>query len=479
MGSMDPAVTNLPTFNALSAPVFDSLVDLDPEGQVRPGIAERWEIAKDGMTHTFYIRKGVKFHDGSDLTGEDVKFSLERMMAPKVINVDGVAWRGLIASVDLKDDYTVVLQLKKPQFDLLKGIVNASGGGAVLPKRFIEEKGEDRYWQNPVGSGPWKVVKWEPGTRLELEANENHWRAAPKFKNLTVLNITEESTKVAMLKTGEMDLAEIGPDSVAGIKAAGLRVVGHYGGSQLYGFIFYDMDNPQNYAFGDVRVRKAVSLAVDRKEMADKIYRGQAQPDALWYVPRTAYFFDPSLLKPDPYDPDGAKKLLAEAGYANGFSTKIWDMGSDSNSVQAIVGYLRKVGILAETPAIDFATARSYYSPKHDPKILNSIFIRSSSGGIFGFEGMEVGYHSTRSVTKNIRNPRLDELIEKVPQTADPVEKKKLATEAAVLAKGEANILTFVSLDTIFALSSKIGDIQLTKGNVVFGPSLSTITHAK
>ncbi|MDO8673615.1 MAG: ABC transporter substrate-binding protein, partial [Dehalococcoidia bacterium] len=198
-GTLDPAINTPNVLQTLSLGIFDSLVELTPDAKPRPGIAERWEISADGKAHTFFIRKGVKFHDGTDLTGADVKFSLDRILAPEATHQDAASWRPIVAGVDLKDEYTVVMNLKTPLFELLPGFTNFAGNNAIVPKKYIETKGVEYFRANPIGSGPWKVVKYIPGARLELEANEAHWRVVPKFKNLNILSGPEEGTKVAML----------------------------------------------------------------------------------------------------------------------------------------------------------------------------------------------------------------------------------------------------------------------------------------
>ncbi|MDO8670844.1 MAG: ABC transporter substrate-binding protein, partial [Dehalococcoidia bacterium] len=222
-------------------------------------------MATDGLSHTFYIRKGVKFHNGDDLAGADVKFSLERIMAPESTSIFASQWRAIIAGVDLKDDFTVVVRLKSPRFELLEGISEMGGGAAIVPKKYIQEKGVDYFRKNPIGSGPWRFVSYIPGDRLELEAVESHWRQVPQFKNITHLIVSDEATKVAMLKTGELDLAEVTADSAPTIKAAGLRLYVHDGGGRAMAYLFWDLDHPEKYPLGDVRVRKALSLAIGRK----------------------------------------------------------------------------------------------------------------------------------------------------------------------------------------------------------------------
>ncbi|MDO8673128.1 MAG: ABC transporter substrate-binding protein [Dehalococcoidia bacterium] len=469
-------------FQDLSAAIFDTLVVVSPEGQIAPGLAERWEIAKDGMTQTFYIRKGVKFHNGDDLTAADAKFTFDALIAEGTITPASI-WKAAVASIDVKDDYTLVFRMKTPQFDLLKGFAPWDGSTAVFPKKYIEEKGWDYFGRNLIGSGPWKIVKMEPGARLDLEATENHWRAKPKFKTVTILNVKEEATKVAMLQTGELDMAGISaPDLVPGLKAAGLRAIGHYAGTQWYAALFYDFANPQKSPFSDVRVRKAMSLAIDRKELADKIYGGYAQPSAVFYASKTADYFDSNLMKPDPLDPDQAKKLLADAGYATGFATKLWEPGAGSVVSQgnlALAGYWRKVGINAEIATIDRAQLTSKFIPKPVPDLYNTVFAMPTSGGPLGYEQLITAYHSTKSVFKNVNNPKLDELIDKLPNTSDPAERKRLATEISIMGKNEYNVLTILDVDTLFALGPKVGGVTLVKNNSGLAIVLDTITHAK
>ncbi|MDO8672674.1 MAG: ABC transporter substrate-binding protein, partial [Dehalococcoidia bacterium] len=263
-GQLDPLIASGATFSSISRVVFDVLVDYADDDKVVPGLAERWDIAPDGMSQTFYIRKGVKFHNGDDMTGADVKFSIERMLAPESTSQqDAATWRGAIAGIDLKDNYTVVLRMKQPQFDMLKGI--EGGMGSVVPKKYIEEKGVEYFRKNLVGSGPWKVLKFDLGSRLEAEAVDDHWRNVPKFRNLTLLSVSEETTAVSMLKTGELDIALISPDSVPSLKAVGIRIISFDRGTNYYAQAFYDYDNPGKYPLGDLRVRKAAQLAINQQ----------------------------------------------------------------------------------------------------------------------------------------------------------------------------------------------------------------------
>ncbi|MDO8673267.1 MAG: ABC transporter substrate-binding protein [Dehalococcoidia bacterium] len=487
-GSIDPAVNGTTvTFQALGAAVFDTLVDLDANGQVRPALAERWEISTDGKTHTFYIRKGVKFHDGSGLTGADVKFSMERILAPESTNADSTIWRGAIASIEMKDDYTVVLHLKDPLFELLKGISDYGGSQAVLPKAYIEKNGVDYFRKNPIGSGPWKITKLNYGSRVEYEAFENNWRAKPKYQNITLIHVKEEATKIAMLKTGELDIAQVAPDSVAGLKAAGLRVLGVDGGSQYTQVFFYDLNNPSKYPTGEVRVRHAMLIATDRQEMANTILGGYGEPTRLWFVPNRAFANDPSVIPVEPFNPDGAKKLLADAGYSNGFDNTMYDtatggsgQGSLASTINtAIVGYWQKIGIKTKMIPMEFTAFSALYRPVMKPEVMGTSFGTISGGGQLGFEKLVTVYHGTKGTLKNMTIPRVDELIDKIPITTDPAQKKQMQLEAATLIRNNYTCLPILDIRSLLAIGSKVGDITISRGLLFFENNYDLITHSK
>ncbi|MDO8672085.1 MAG: ABC transporter substrate-binding protein, partial [Dehalococcoidia bacterium] len=348
------------------------------------------------------------------------------------------------------------------------------------PKNYNEQNGVYAFRKNLMGSGPFKVVSYTPGVRLDQEAVESHWRAVPKFKNISVLSVREEATKIAMLKTGELDMATVLPDSVSGLKKAGLRILSYDGGTQAYGYVLYDAKHPEKFVLGDVRVRKALQLALDSREIAYKLLDGNGVPFALSNVNSSAYFFDPNVLKPDPFDPEGAKKLLAEAGYPNGFSTKIWDMGGGgivSTIDLAVSGYWRKIGVNADLSAVDFGTLLAKANARN-PETWDSYFIWLGTMAR-DFDKMAGAYHSTKNAKGNTNDPKLDELIDKVPATKDPAERKKMALEAAVIAKNGYSMLAITGVHLNIAVGPKVGDVARYPGNDISKYMFETITHAK
>ncbi|MDO8669972.1 MAG: ABC transporter substrate-binding protein [Dehalococcoidia bacterium] len=474
-GHIDPLIGTGRQHDTLGGAIWDSLLSVTADDQVAPGVAERWEISPDGLVHTFYIRKGIKFHDGSDLTAVDVKFSVERMLNSTTQSFVSI-WKAAVASVEMKDTYTVAIRMKSPQYERIKDIDGPMG--AVMPKKYFEEKGAEYFQAHPIGSGPWKFVSYTPDAELKLVAVDSHWRAVPKFKNLTILNVKEESTKIAMLKTGELDIAMISSDSVAALKSAGLRILNYDGGGRWWGQVFFPWEQANQFPVGDVKVRKAMQLSINAKEMANAFYGGAGGPYSLQGVPLATAL----QLKPDPYDPEGAKKLLAEAGYPKGFRHRLSDTGGggvQSLINAAVAGYYRAVGIDAYIVAMEHSAHRSLYAaPKLDPSISNSTYIYVISTA----DTVEISptfYHSTKGIFHNINDPALDKIIDKIPATADPVEKKRLMLEGATLARNNYTTLSILAFENIVAIGPKVGDLAPAFERSLLATQYETVTHGK
>src|SRR6185312_15725638 len=225
--TLDPILEGRPGNAVYQAAMYDSLIGFNFEkGGIGPGVAERWELSPDGLTWTFYIRPGQTFHNGDKLTAHDVKFSLERQMGPGSLASAAASMRRTIKSIEVIDDLTVKVNTNTPQLGMPAGLSRAvAPEGAIMPKAYIEKVGEEEFRKKPIGSGPWKFVRNVPGDRIEFTAVANHWRGTPSFKDLHVLLVPEESTRVAMVRTGEAAIASIGPETMMGAARAGLEVV--------------------------------------------------------------------------------------------------------------------------------------------------------------------------------------------------------------------------------------------------------------
>ncbi|MGD9804921.1 MAG: ABC transporter substrate-binding protein [Hyphomicrobiaceae bacterium] len=361
--TLDPILEARPGNAVYQAAMYDSLVGFDfAKGGTGPGVAESWQLADDGLSWTFKIRPGQKWHNGDPVTAHDVKFSLDRMMSPKSLAAAAATLRRSIKSIEVVDDLTVKIHTNKPQIGLPASLSRAvAPEGSVMPMKYIEAVGDEKFREKPIGSGPWKFVRSVPGDRLEFEAVDHpHWRGRPKFKYLHILLVPEEATRVAMVRTGEAAIASISPESIRGAERGGLQVVSVPATMQAV-FQFWGTWRPEvkDSPLAKKRVRQALSLAIDRKQVIEHVMAGKAN------IPRPystfAYSEDLSVDRWKKwtdenfrYDPDLAKKILAEEGYPNGFELKFANTALPGTQFMVAVGTAiadmwQKVGIKVTT----------------------------------------------------------------------------------------------------------------------------------
>ncbi|MDP1840409.1 MAG: ABC transporter substrate-binding protein [Reyranella sp.] len=328
--TLDPILEGRPGNAVYQAVMYDSLVGFNLEkGGVGPGVAERWELSPDGLTWTFYLRPGQTFHNGDKLTAHDVKFSLERQMGPGSLAAAAATMKRTIKSIEVVDELTVKVNTTSPQIGLPASLSRAvAPEGAIMPKNYIEKVGEEEFRKKPIGSGPWKFVRNVPGDRIEFTAVAKHWRGTPHFKDLHMLLVPEESTRVAMVRTGEAAIASIGPEAMLGASRAGLEVLSVPGTMQAI-FQFWGTYKPEvkDSPIAKARVRQALSLAIDRKQVIEHVMNGKARmPYPFSTFGYTDYFsadrWEKWAAEAYRYDPVLAKKILAEEGYPNGFELK-------------------------------------------------------------------------------------------------------------------------------------------------------------
>lgn len=324
--------------------IFEGLVDMGVDLKTLPAVASSWKIAHDWSYVDFFIKKGIKFHNGDPVTAEDVKFSFEKHMDPKLRQTLGVEYRKRIKEVEVVSPYHARFHLKMPAPDLWK---RAWWDGAIMPKKYREAVGDQGFADKPIGSGPFRWVEYKQDQFIKMEAVPNHHRKTPEFKTLTIVYVPEHSTRLAMLQAGEADIAEVRGNQVQIVKNdpnLNFIQVKHIYGSAL---TFCDMVFPDKPSpFHDIRVRKAVIMAIDRQSICDKLLFGSA---SAWGEVLNPYNlgFDPTV-KPDPYDPKRAKALLAEAGYAKGFETKLVALTREKEIMEAFQANLADVGITAK-----------------------------------------------------------------------------------------------------------------------------------
>ncbi|MGH7355101.1 MAG: ABC transporter substrate-binding protein [Candidatus Rokuibacteriota bacterium] len=316
--------------------LHDALVKPMPGNLMSASLAESWTTSADQRVYEFKLREGVKFHNGDPFTAEDVKFSFQRIKTKLL--------REKVREVEVVGASRVRFHLHEPWPDFMTfyGTL-ASGAGWIVPKKYVEQVGVDGFRRHPVGLGPYRFVSHTVGIELTLEAYEGYWRKTPSVKRLVFKMIPEATTRLAMLKRGEVDVAYLLDAPMAqDIKRDPNFKLAFSGGIGTFYLDFFDQWDSKS-PWADRRVRLAASYAMDRRALNEADTLGASKLNGS-VVPRSFEFALP--IEPYPYDPAKAKQLLAEAGYPNGFDAgELHPWPPYFPMAEAVAGYLGAVGI--------------------------------------------------------------------------------------------------------------------------------------
>lgn len=352
--------------------MHDAMVKPMPGEPAAASLAESWTVSPDGRTYEFVVRKGVTFHNGDPLTAADVKFSFERYRGAAAST-----FKQRVAGVDVVDPHRVRIRLKEPWPDFMAFYgTPASGAGWIVPKAYVERIGDDAFKKAPVGAGPYRFVSFRPGVELVLEAFDRYWRKKPAVKRLVFKVVPDEATRLAMLKRGEADIVY----SVRGALAeelqrtAGLKLVPTIIPAPFW-LVPTDQWNPQS-PWHDRRVRLAATLAIDRKALNQAETLGHSKISFSMFPTSFDFYWQPPA---HPFDPDRAKKLLAEAGYPNGFDAgNYYCDGSYANVAEAVANYWQPIGIRVQLRPLERA---AFFAKYREKSLTNVIQSASGAGG--------------------------------------------------------------------------------------------------
>jgi peptide/nickel transport system substrate-binding protein len=371
---LDPAETEgiITPFMVLYA-LHDALVKPMPAGLNTPSLAESFTASRDGLTYEFVIRKGVKFHNGDPVTATDVKFSFDRYKGSGARLL-----KERVREVQIVDPGRVRFQLKEPWPDFMTFYgTSATGAGWIVPKAYVERVGDDGFKKAPIGAGPYKFVSFNPGIELVLEAFDGYWRKTPNIKRVVLRSLPEETTRAAALKKGEVDIAYLltGPVAADVQRTAGFKLVAPSASPAVFWIDLPDQWDPKS-PWHDRRVRQAASLAIDRNALNQAETLGFSKPTGS-LIPRALEFA--RIFEPDPYDPARAKKLLAEAGYPNGFDAGDFTPWPPYFSMgEALAAYLAQVGIKTRINTMERAAMTVAWRER---KLKNIIIGITGAGG--------------------------------------------------------------------------------------------------
>ncbi|MDH6232691.1 peptide/nickel transport system substrate-binding protein [Mesorhizobium soli] len=398
------------------ANVFEGLTRVGPKGEVLPDLAESWTVSDDGKVYTFRLHSGVKFHDGSDFSAEDVKFSLDRARAPESTN----AQKGLFEAIDtveVVDPTTVKVTLKHPQGAFL---YNMGWGDAVI----VSPKSADTNKEKPIGTGPFKFDSWARGSSIKLVKSDTYWGDPVYLDKVEFRIIPDASAAVPAILSGDVQAFPNMPvgDSLSQLQSdPRLKVViGSTEGETILAM------NNKKPPFDNLKVRQAISHALDRQAIIDGASNGLGTPIGSHFAPHNPAYID--LTGTYPHDVEKAKELLKEAGLENGFKTtlKLPPPAYARDGGQIIASELREIGIDAEITPLEWADwLKQVFTDKdYDMTIVSHT------------EPNDIDIYSRKDYYFNYQNADFNKVIDELNLTSDEAKRKELYGEAQkILAK--------------------------------------------
>ena len=465
-GSWDPIDTFLVDWSKVANNIYDGLVQRGPDMKITPALATAWEEFDGGKRYRFTLRKGVTFHNGEPFDANAVKFSFERLLGAEGAKGPQQSNYTVIQRVDVIDDYTIDLVLKQTDPVLITKL--AGYGAMIVPPKYVTEKGDAFFNANPVGTGPFKLVSYEPKVSITLEANPNFWGGAPKLDRVVFRFIAEPNTQVSELQAGRLDIASVVP--IAQVKtiqdSPSLRIDSVIGPT-----VVVLRFNTKNGITKDVDVRKAMIMAVDRDTIVKQILLGQAKT-IVSFQSELSFGYDPAL-KPLPFDPAKAKQMLAAAKVPAGAAVQIDFRGPDSTFrevAQAVAGYLQAVGLKPTLKPYETSVLLNDIIPSGKT---GEMFHTMWGGWTFDFDNTAyLMYHTGERWNPYDSDVKLDKLLEEQRSITDRARRETLLREVGAYVAERALELPLYNLNTFVGINKRVkgfvlpGDYRFRFANV-------------
>jgi len=481
--SIDPHFFNLFPNNNIAEHIFDKLVQMDADSRMIPGLATTWK-AIDPTTWEFKLRRGVKFHDGSELTAEDVAFSIDRVA--QIPNSPGpfVAYTKAITGKEIVDPYTIRFKTAAPH-PLMPNDLSTI---YIVSKKVATGASTEDFnsGKATVGSGRFRFVRYANGDRVELARNDAYWGEKPGYEKVTFRIVKNEASRVAALLSGDVDAIEQPPIAdLPRLKSDPKFTVTSKISHRVIYFNFDHLERVSPFVTGkdgrplaknpfvDARVRKAISKAINRQAIAERVMEGQATPAG--QLVSEKLFGNVPGMKAEPYDPEGAKKLLAEAGYADGFNLTIHGPSgryvNDEKIVQAVAQMLTRIGIVSKVETAPMAP----YSGRASKQEFSFHMVgwgASTGEASSPLRSLLATFNRDKGLGAvnwgRYSNPKVDYVIEQALQQVDDDNRRAMLQQATRLAMDDLGIMPVHFQYTIWA----------TKKNVSYTPRTDEYTLA-
>lgn len=423
--------------------------------ELEPVLAESWESIDD-TTWQFNLRPDVEFSNGEVFNAEVVKYSVERIQRNEF---SVLSYLTGVAEVEIVDDHTVNLLTDGPQ-PLVPSNFNII---YMVPPTYAEDAGPEAFSTAPIGTGPYTFVEWIRDDHVTLEANESHWRGLPAFDRVTFVPIPEASTRTAALINGQVDFAM--PLSISDIPQIedqdGLTV----GVSASQRVMYIALDQVEHEALSNQLVRQALNYAVDKDSIVENLLQGYADVLQGQMLTPLYFGFNPDL-EPFPYDPDRARELMSEAGFADGFSAKLMSSRArypmDDATAEAVAGQLREIGVDVTVDAVDFAVyLEGLGNAEAAPMQLKGTATNYP-------DGVPMFRHFTSDGPQSLANvPELDAKWQEAATTVDSSKRDAILQEAGQIIHDQALAIFLHNLQVIYGMSKRVHGISVSANDVI------------
>ena len=457
--NLDPAFGNdMPSIGVMLQ-MYDTLVTMDFDMNHAPGAAERWQFENDAQGNPtrvrFFLKRGIKFHNGDDLTAHEVKFSLDRAVASPITGFI----TGNISGVEVINDYELVVTTAFPFVPILNNLAHPLT--SLVSSRAVREAGHDLFGQSPVGSGPYRVTNIVAGDRIELTRWEGYHGTPARIENLVVRVMTDLATRQIELETGGVDIIWNIPASDLARNMAHPDVQVMRGPNFQTDFI---MMNTSRQPFNDIRVRQAMNYAIDSEALVNSVWRGVGGvangplTSNVW-----ASLAGTGALPPYTYNPARARELLAEAGYPNGFNTTIWlnEVSHRVDIAEITQNMLREVGVNVDISIMEWgAVLERTGRGEHDMMIVGWVTVTGDPD--YGLHpthhSVSYGAHGNRSFWST---PETDRLLDQGRAEPDPVRRAAIYDQVQRIAWENAPWIYVWSGESVNALRADVRGFRI------------------
>jgi peptide/nickel transport system substrate-binding protein len=447
--SLDPHATNDVASSNVMQQIYGTLVKLNENNEDVGSLAEKFEVV-DELTYKFYLKQGVKFHNGEELKASDVVYTLKRAISPIGGSIAHIVGDIDPEGFEIVDDYTVIVKTKTPNSSFLPSLTHF-GGGVILNEKAVEEAG-DNYSMNPVGTGPFKFESWAKGNEIVLARFDDYYGDKPSFAKMVIRAIPEATNRTIELESGGVDIAyDITTNDIKRVEEnKDLKLIRKMGNSTTY-FAF----NTEKEPFNDPKVRQAIGLAIDTETIVNAVFRGVGAP-AQGAVPPNIKYFNKELGAPD-FDVEKAKALLAEAGYPDGFKAKVWtnEKKARVDMCTIIQSQLKEIGVDVEIQVLEWgAYLEGIKTGQHEMFMVGwSTQTPDPDMSLYG------PFHSSQKGKNNFSyydNPKVDELLQQGRLMEDSPEREAVYAELQSIIRNDAPWIVMNNGEIVVGVRSNI-----------------------